>query len=296
VTAPGTAPTRPVDQLTEAFARADAEQRALLVGYLPAGFPTVAGGQAMIAAMVEGGVDVVEVGLPYSDPVMDGPTIQAAAQTALDRGTRIFDVLSTVEATARLGVPTLVMTYWNPVERYGVGTFGSDLAAAGGAGLITPDLLPEEAGPWFGVSDDLHLARIFLVAPSSTERRIAAAAAACRGFVYATSVMGVTGARVATSTAAPTLVGRVRAVSGTPVGVGLGVSDGAQAAEVAGYADAVIVGSAFVRQILDAADESAAATAVRELAADLAAGVRNPVRDRSAVPGTSAATPAVSPS
>jgi tryptophan synthase alpha chain len=294
MTAPGTAAERPVDRLTEAFARARAERRALLVGYLPAGFPSVAGGKAMIAAMVDGGVDVVEVGLPYSDPVMDGPTIQAAAQAALDAGTRIYDVVSTVEAVAQLGVPTLVMTYWNPVERYGVGTLGRDLAAAGGTGLITPDLLPEEAGPWVGVSDDLHLARVFLVAPSSTDTRIAAATAISRGFVYATSVMGVTGARTATSTEAPALVGRVRATSAIPVGVGLGVSNGAQAAEVAGYSDAVIVGSAFVRRVLDADSEQSGAHAVHDLAAELADGVRQPAGRAAQPSGTSAPTTGVS--
>jgi tryptophan synthase alpha chain len=294
MSAPGTAAARPVDLLNEAFTRARGEGRALLVGYLPAGFPSVAGGQSMIAAMVDGGVDVVEVGLPYSDPVMDGPTIQVAAQAALDAGTRISDVLATVEAVARLGVPTLVMTYWNPIERYGVGTFGSDLADAGGTGLITPDLLPEEAGTWIGVSDDHHLARVFLVAPSSTDRRIAGATAVCRGFVYATSVMGVTGARAATSAEAPSLVGRVRATSAIPVGVGLGVSSGDQAAEVAGYADAVIVGSAFVRRVLDADSEAAAARGVHDLAADLAAGVRRPVGRASELAGTSGPTPGVS--
>jgi tryptophan synthase alpha chain len=260
-----------------AFEAARAEGRAALVGYLPAGFPDVTGAIDAIKAMVEAGVDIVEVGLPYSDPLMDGPTIQAAAEHALAGGLRTADVFRTVEAVAATGVPVLVMTYWNPVERYGVARFAESLASAGGAGLITPDLIPDEARPWIEASDQHGLDRVFLVAPSSTDARIAMTAAACRGFVYATSVMGVTGARAATSQAAPPLVKRVRDATSLPVGIGLGVSTGAQAAEVAGYADGVIVGSALVRCLLDAPDTASGVRAVGALAAELAAGVRKSV-------------------
>jgi tryptophan synthase alpha chain len=258
----------------EAFATAREERRATLVGYLPAGFPSVDAGVAAMRAMVAGGVDLIEVGFPYSDPVMDGPTIQRASEIALRGGTKTVDVLRTVGAVATTGVPVLVMTYWNPVERFGVDRFARALAAAGGAGLITPDLIPDEASPWLEASDSHGLDRVFLVSPSSTDERIAAAAAATRGFLYATSVMGVTGARLQTSAKAPHLVARIRTLTDAPVGVGLGVSDGRQAAEVAGYADGVIVGSAFVRCVLDAADEAAATHAVARLAADLSSGVR----------------------
>ncbi len=247
--------------------------RAALVGYLPAGFPTVDASINLIRSMVRGGVEIIEVGLPYSDPVMDGPTIQAAAQTALEGGTRTSDVLRVVEAAAEM-VPTLVMTYWNPIERYGVDRFAADLAAAGGAGLITPDLIPEEAGEWIAAADKHDLDKVFLVAPSSTRARLESTAAACRGFIYATAVMGVTGARAEASAAAPGLVERVRGVTDLPVGVGLGVSNGAQAAQVAGYADAVIVGSAFVSAVDQAADDVGSVAAVSALAADLARGAR----------------------
>lgn len=247
--------------------------RAALVGYLPAGFPSVDASIELCRALVDSGADVIEVGLPYSDPVMDGPTIQAAAQRALDGGTRTADVLRVVAATAARA-PTLVMTYWNPIERYGVERFGTDLAAVGGAGLITPDLIPDEAADWIEVADRCDLDRVFLVAPSSTDSRLADTADACRGFVYATSVMGVTGAREASSSAAPRLVARLRGVTDKPVGVGLGVSSAAQAGEVAAYADAVIVGSALVRCVLDAADPRAATRAVGNLTATLARGVR----------------------
>jgi tryptophan synthase alpha chain len=253
--------------------KAQADGRAALVGYLPAGFPTVDESIELLASMVAGGVDVVEVGLPYSDPVMDGPTIQAAADTALAAGVRVADVFRVVEASASLA-PTLVMTYWNPVERYGVERFAGDLHSAGGAGLITPDLVPDEAEEWIAAADAHSLDKVFLVAPSSTRARLELTAASCRGFVYATAVMGVTGAREQTSSAAPTLVARVKEITDLPVGVGLGVSDGMQAQEVASYADAVIVGSAFVRAVQVAASGESARSSVADLADDLARGVR----------------------
>lgn len=261
-----------------AFARAREEGRSTLVGYLPAGFPDVPGGIEALRVMVDAGCDVIEVGLPYSDPVMDGPTIQAAAQQALEGGVRIRDVLATVEAVAATGTPALVMTYWNPVEKYGVERFATDLASAGGAGLITPDLTPDFAPEWIAAADARDLDKVFLVAPSSTEERVAMTVAASRGFVYATAVMGVTGARATTSDLAGPLVARTRAAAdpvGLPVGVGLGVSNGDQAAEVASYADGVIVGSAFVRTLLDhPGDRAAGLAALRALTEDLAGGVR----------------------
>lgn len=259
-----------------AFEKAKADGRAALVGYLPAGFPTVEGAITALEVMVDMGCDVIELGLPYSDPVMDGPQVQAAAQQALDGGVRTKDVLRTVEAVAATGVPTLVMTYWNPVERYGVERFAADLHSAGGAGLITPDLTPDFAPEWIAAADARDLDKVFLVSPSSTQERIAMTTAACRGFVYATAVMGVTGTRTTTSTLAGPLVARTKATTDLPVGVGLGVSTGAQAAEIASYADGVIVGSAFVRALLNHPGDLAAGC--RELATlteDLAQGVRS---------------------
>lgn len=256
-----------------ANAFAKAEGRAALVGYLPAGFPTVPGAIDAIKVMVESGCDIIEVGLPYSDPVMDGPTIQAAAQRALEAGFRTADVIRTVEAVAATGTPTLVMTYWNPVERYGVERFATDLANAGGAGLITPDITPDRGAEWIAAADAHDLDKVFLVAPSSTDERIAMTTAACRGFVYATAVMGVTGARATTSDLAGPLVARAKATTSLPIGVGLGVSNGDQAAEVAAFADAVIVGSAFVRTLLEA-DGIQGLKALAALTEDLADGVR----------------------
>ncbi|MCW2839666.1 MAG: tryptophan synthase subunit alpha [Aeromicrobium sp.] len=259
--------------IDELFERTRGENRAALVGYLPAGFPSKELSIRAIEAMIEGGVDLVEVGLPYSDPVMDGPVIQAAADQALSAGTRPADVIDVVRASAATGTPTVVMTYWNPVERYGVDRFAADLAAAGGSGLITPDLIPDEGAEWIAASHAHDLDRIFLVAPSSTDERLAMTVEAASGFVYATAVMGVTGAREQTSSLGEALVARVQKVTDKPVGVGLGVSNGAQAHSIAAYADAVIVGSALVRCLLDAPDETAGLDAIRSLARDLRAGV-----------------------
>ena len=262
-----------MSKLHEAFAAAKAEDRAALIGYLPAGFPSVDGAIDAIRVMVENGVDIIEIGLPYSDPLMDGPTIQAASEQALEAGITTTLVLTTVEAVAATGAPTLVMTYWSPIERYGVERFATDLAAAGAVGAITPDLTPEEAGPWIEATDSAGLDRVFLVAPSSTEERIGIVTGISTGFVYAASLMGVTGVQ-SVSAAAPALVARTRPHTSLPVAVGLGVSTADQAADVAQYADGVIVGSAFVRLLLDAATPAEGVAAVGRLAADLAAGVR----------------------
>ena len=250
---------------------AKAEGRAALVAYLPVGHPDVdASIEAMVAA-VEGGADVVEVGVPYSDPGMEGPVIQEAMDVAVRAGIGLRHVLPAVSAVAAAGAVPVVMSYWNPIERYGVDRFADDLAAAGGAGVITPDLIPDEAGPWLAATERTGLDRVFLVAPSSTDARLAATVAACRGFVYAASTMGVTGTRATVGSTAGELVARTRRVAGDlPVCVGLGVSNGDQAAEVASFADGVIVGSAYVRRMLD----GRGATGVRELSEELAAGVR----------------------
>jgi tryptophan synthase alpha chain len=269
-----------VSAVSGAFEKAAAENRAAVVGYLPAGFPSVDGAIAAAVAMAEAGADVVELGLPYSDPLIDGPVIQEAVHRALSGGVRVADVLSTVEAVAGAGVPVLVMTYWNPVDHYGVAAFAHDLAAAGGSGLITPDLTPEEAGPWLAAADQYDLDRVFLVAPSSSRQRIELITGACRGFVYAASLMGTTGVRASVGDQAAGLVGRVRECTSLPVAVGLGVRDGAQAAQVAGFADGVIVGTAFVQRLLAADRPEDGLAAVRSLAAELAAGVRDAAQPR----------------
>jgi tryptophan synthase alpha chain len=260
--------------VADVLAQARAENRGALIGYLPVGYPDVDASIEAMLAMVDGGVDIVEVGVPYSDPGMDGPVIQRAVDPAVRAGTSMTDALRAVQAVAEVA-PAVVMTYWNLVERYGVERFAADLAAAGGSGAITPDLIPDEAGEWIAAARGQDLDTVFLVAPSSTPARLAATVDQCRGFVYAASTMGVTGVRGEVSDSAQRLVSRVRAADAElAVCVGLGVSDRDQAAEVAAFADGVIVGSAFVRCLLDATDPAAGARAVKELAAELAEGVR----------------------
>lgn len=245
--------------------------RAALIGYLPTGYPDV---QTSIDAMVamSRDCDIIEVGVPYSDPGMDGPVIATATDVALQHGVRVKDTLRAVEAISAAGGNAVVMTYWNPVLHYGVDAFARDLAAAGGLGMITPDLIPDEADAWLAASEHHDLDRIFLVAPSSTPERLARTVEASRGFVYAASTMGVTGARDVVSQAAPQLVARVKEISDIPVGVGLGVRSRAQAAEIAHFADGVIVGSALVSALTDDG-----VTAVQTLTEELAVGVREKV-------------------
>ncbi|WP_197416015.1 tryptophan synthase subunit alpha [Mycobacterium sp. GA-1199] len=260
-----------VSRLAPLFDTYRSEGRSALIGYLPTGFPDVPGSISAMTALVENGCDLVEVGIAYSDPGMDGPTIAAATEAALRGGVRVRDSLAAVEAITNAGGRAVVMTYWNVVLRWGIDAFARDLASAGGLGMITPDLIPDEADEWLAASETHDLDRIFLVAPSSTPERLAMTVQASRGFVYAASTMGVTGARDAVSTAAPELVRRVKAVSDIPVGVGLGVRSGAQAAEIGAYADGVIVGSALVSALQNGVD------AVGALAAELADGVRRRV-------------------
>lgn len=238
-------------KLDDVLAATRAEGRAALVGYLPVGFPTVEGSLRAVRTMVENGCDIVEIGLPYTDPLMDGPVVQTAATMALEGGVHIKDVFDAVREVDAAGGAAVVMTYWNPVLRYGVREFARDLADAGGSGLITPDLVPDEGRDWIEAADELGLAKIFLVAPSSTPARIAATTQAGSGFVYAASVMGVTGARASVGEAAQGLVEKVKAATDLPVCVGIGVANGEQAAEIAAYADGVIVGSALVKCLLD---------------------------------------------
>ncbi|AWB95615.1 tryptophan synthase subunit alpha [Agromyces badenianii] len=248
--------------------RRNDEVNGALIGYLPVGFPTFDESIEAAVAIVEHGVDVIELGLPYSDPVMDGPVIQAATQQALANGFRIADGFEAVRRiTERVDAPVLIMTYWNPVVQYGVDRFADDLAAAGGAGLITPDLIPDEGAEWIAASERTGLDRVFLAAPTSSDARIRQAVEASRGFVYAVSTMGITGARSDVDQAARTLVERLSAAGAPASCVGLGISTAAQVAEVLEYAEGAIVGSALVNALANGG-----VAAVGELATELARG------------------------
>lgn len=250
------------------------ENRAALIGYLPVGYPSVDESIVAAKALIEAGADILELGIPYSDPVMDGETIQRAVQEALESGVRIKDVFTVIEAIRDLGAPILVMTYFNPIYKYGLRKFAEDFAAVGGAGLITPDLTPDAAQEWIDVADEFGLDKVFLVAPSSTEARLKLTSAESRGFVYAASTMGVTGERTSLGSAAEELVERTRAAGAPYVCVGLGVSRPEQAKDVGRYADGVIVGSAFVRPLSAQGPFEERVAAMQDVARALAQGVR----------------------
>lgn len=251
-----------MSRVADTIAQRNREAGGALIGYLPAGFPDLETSIDAAVALAENGVDVIELGLPYSDPVMDGAVIQAATQQALAGGFRLRDGFTAVrEITKRADIPVLVMTYWNPVLQYGVDRFADELAAAGGAGLITPDLIPDEGAAWLAASERVGLDRVFLAAPTSTDERLRRTVEASRGFVYAVSTMGITGARSDVDAAARTLIGRLREAGATSACVGVGISTGAQVREVLEYADGAIVGSALVKALADGGVEAVARTA-----------------------------------
>ena len=238
-----------------------------LIGYFPAGFPTFNESLEACVAMCESGVDILELGVPYSDPVMDGPVIQEATELALQNGFKLSKIFDLVKAISeRVETPVLVMTYWNPVLQYGVKRFAEDLKAAGGVGLITPDLIVDEASSWLEISDPLDLDRVFLATPSSSQERVDRTVEMSKGFVYAVSTMGITGTRESVDDLAKQVVESVRNASATQnTAVGIGISSASQVREVNDYADGAIVGSAFIRAYADGGVD-ALATKTAELA------------------------------
>ena len=260
--------------LTDTLDACRAEGRAALIGYLPVGYPDVDTSIRAMVAMVEAGVDIVEVGPPYSDPVLDGPVIQLAVARALEAGVRMSDTFTAVRAIADAGARAVVMSYFNPMLQHGLDAFARDVLAAGGSGVITPDLTPDAGADWVDAARAVDLDTIFLVAPSTTRERMHLTAAASRGFVYATPLMGVTGERAAVGGAAERVVQEVRDAGAEHVCVGVGVSTREHAAQISRFADGVIVGTALVRCLADAATPDAGIAALRERVAELAAGVR----------------------
>jgi len=258
-------------QVARAIDRARAERRGALIGYLPVGFPDLDASVEAAVAIAKAGVDVIELGIPYSDPVMDGPVIQAATVQALEGGFRVDHVFEAIRRIrAEVDVPLLVMTYWNIVLQRGVDRFASELAAAGGAGLITPDLVPDEGRAWIEAAERHDLDRVFLAAPTSVDERLDLVIGSSRGFVYTVSTMGITGARADVDAAARTLAARLHEHGCERACVGLGISTAAQVHEVLSYAEGAIVGSALVRALADGGVEAVAAKA-----AELAAGARD---------------------
>lgn len=249
-------------KVAAAIEKAHASGRGAFVGYLPAGFPDIQTSIDAAIALAQNGADIIELGPPYTDPVMDGPLIQEATQVALDAGFRTADLFTVIKAiTDAVDTPVVVMTYWNLVVQHGIKNYARDLAAAGGAGLVTPDITPENASEWIAAAEQYDLDRVFLAAPTSSDERLRGVVAASRGFVYAVSTMGITGERADLDRAARTLVERLRAAGGESVCVGIGISTAEQVHDVVGYADGAIVGSALVRALRDAGVSGLAQTA-----------------------------------
>lgn len=257
----------------QAIDTAVAAGNAALIGYLPVGFPSVDGSIAAGKVLADNGVDIIELGFPYSDPGMDGPTIQRATTAALETGVHLEDLLRTVQELTDYGIPTMVMTYWNPIEWYGVGRFAKDFAEVGGSGLITPDLPPEEGAEWENAASEYDLERVYLVAPSSPNHRLELISEHSHGWVYAASTMGVTGARAQISKDVRDLVTRTRAAGAERVCVGLGVSTGEQARHIGSFADGVIVGSALVKTLFES-DRDRGLRQLAQVCADLSSGVK----------------------
>ena len=253
-------------KLAAKIAQCKAEGRPALIGYLPVGYPSVDESIAAAIELGKNGADIIELGIPYSDPVMDGPVIQKATEEAIENGFRLTDTFrATREITEACDAVVTVMTYWNPILRFGVDEFVREFSEAGGSGLITPDLVPNEASEWFEVSEKYGLDRIFLAAISSSTERLHMISEASSGFVYAVSVMGVTGARSSVNNAAHSLVENLRSAGAPNVCVGLGVSKREHVEEIGAYADGVIVGTALVKAL-----QSGGPEAVGQLARELA--------------------------
>lgn len=254
-------------ELLERFAAARSEGRALFLPYLTAGLPDPVAAPSVFAAMADAGADGFEVGIPYADPLMDGPVIQEAARRALEGGTDVDTALRVMEAAARTtGKPTIVMTYVNPVLRAGIDGFVDRIAAAGAQGLIVADLPLDEAEPFLDAARRRGIAMALFAAPTTTDERLRRLGALRPGFVYGIADLGVTGERAGASSRAAQLAARVREVTDAPLVLGVGITTPADVAAAAQVADGVIVGSAIVRRVLDAEPGTEAAIAAAAVA------------------------------
>jgi tryptophan synthase alpha chain len=234
-----------------------AQKQGSLIGYFPAGYPSVEQSVEALVAMANNGCNILEIGVPYSDPVMDGPVIQRATETALSAGFKLKNLFEVIEKVReQTDVPILVMSYWNPIIRYGLEQFANRLKESGAQGIITPDLIPDEAEDWIEISERLSLERVFLAAPSSSGARVERVVGSSKGFVYAVSTMGITGERAKLDQLARSVVSRVRSSGSIPTCVGVGVSTADQVREVNTYADGAIVGTAFIKAYEDGGQEA----------------------------------------
>jgi tryptophan synthase alpha chain len=255
-----------VGKLEATLRTARDDRRKLLVPYVTGGLP---GWERSVEAVADAGADAIEVGIPFSDPVMDGPTIQEASERALAAGATPQGIVTALGELDTGGIPLVVMTYYNTVHRYGLTRFASSLAQVGVMGAIVPDLPLEEVDPWAEAADAAGVETVLLAAPTASDDRLARICARSRGWVYGVGLLGVTGERAELARSALTMASRLKAVTDKPVLVGIGVSNPAQAAEVCAVADGVIVGSALVRRLLDGGGPDSAAAFVAQLRSGL---------------------------
>ncbi len=239
-----------MNRIKSKFDELNEKGRIALVTYITAGDPSLDFSEDIVLKLEESGADIIELGVPFSDPMADGPAIQLASERALAGGTTLKDVLNTVREIRKVSeVPIILFGYYNPFFHYGVDKFASDAAEAGADGVLVVDLPPEEAPEFKVHTDKAGLDLVFLVAPTSTSERIQLVSDNASGFVYLVSVTGVTGARPDLNYSLDSLTDQIKSAADLPVGVGFGVSSPEQVTEIAQYADAVIVGSAIVRII-----------------------------------------------
>jgi tryptophan synthase alpha chain len=249
-------------------------ERAAFIPFVVAGDPDLKTTEALALQMAECGADIIELGIPFSDPLADGPTIQTASQRALKNGVNLKEIFRMAERLEGISTPLVLMTYFNPVFQHGLKTFAEDCHRSGIDGVIIPDLPPEEAGPWINEARPLDLDTIFLVAPTSSPDRVKLASRCSRGFLYYASVTGVTGTRGKLPDNLETGISQAKKYTRKPVAVGFGISTPEQAKEVSRVADGVIVGSAIVKIIEENQEDSDLVSRVGDFVSSLAAALR----------------------
>lgn len=244
-----------VSKITSGFEKASKANRAAYIPFIMGGFPNKGTFTSLLKTLDDGGADIIEVGIPFSDPLADGPTIQKAGKMALENGANLVNIMETLrDAHSPLRAPLVLMSYWNPILRLGIEKFGSKTKASNVSGVIIPDLPPEEAGQWIEIAETYGIDTIFMVAPTTTATRLESIVKASKGFVYMVSMTGVTGSALVVGQELLDTIANVKRISSLPVAVGFGVSNPDQAAALSDVADGVIVGSALIKKCLEAPD------------------------------------------